>query len=84
MLYSTLTNRGTYGGDVIGLQVKDDFLHSFDAFFCSEVHFVVFTANVSGNLTNTNQLTENTAGPGTNTSYHRLYKERSQNICLAD
>lgn len=61
MLYPTLTNRGTYGGDVIALQVKDDFLYSLDAFFCSEVHLVVFAANVSCNLTNANKLTKNTA-----------------------
>ena len=59
LLHPTLTDRGTYGGDVIGLQVKDDFLHSLDAFFHSEVHLVVFTADVSCNLTNTSQRTIN-------------------------
>ncbi|KAG7225385.1 hypothetical protein INR49_027374, partial [Caranx melampygus] len=43
--YVALTNRGTYGGDVIGLQVKDDFLYCLDAFLCSKVHLVVFTAD---------------------------------------
>ena len=48
----TLTNRGTYGGDVIGLQVEDDFLYSLDAFFCGEVHLVVLAADEGGNLKN--------------------------------
>lgn len=49
---AVLTNRGTYGRDVIGLQVENDFLYCLDALLCTEVHLVVFTANVSCNLTN--------------------------------
>lgn len=47
----SLTDRGAYGGDVICLQVIDDFLYSLDAFFSSEVHLVVFAADVGCNLT---------------------------------
>lgn len=50
----SLTHRGSYGGDVVGLQVEDDVLYSLDPFFCGEVHLVVFAADVSGDLMNTN------------------------------
>lgn len=50
-----LTNRGTYGGDVIGLQVEDDILYRLDTFLNGEVHLVVFTSNVSSNLMSPNK-----------------------------
>lgn len=50
-----LTNRGTYGGDVIGLQVVDDILDRLDTFLNGEVHLVVFTSNVSSNLMSPNK-----------------------------
>ena len=53
IFHFALTNRGTYCGDVICLQVVDHFLNCLDAFFCSEVYLMVFTANMSCNLIST-------------------------------
>jgi hypothetical protein len=46
----SLTDRGAYGGDVIGLQVKYDLLHGFETLLSGEVHLVVLTADVGRHL----------------------------------
>lgn len=48
-----LTDGGTYGGDVIGLQVVDDFLDRLDSLLDAEVHLVVLATDVRRHLVDT-------------------------------